>query len=272
MELTRAWQGSETARAFDGVACEYHRSNIENPILAHMRERVVAALHRHVRSHARVLDLGCGPGTDHPTLAASGYHVTGVDASPDMAREATQRAAQIEHGRAPVVYCQPIQYLRALGLGTFDAVFSNFGPLNCVPDLHDVAGQIRDSLEPGGVVVASVIGRVCPWEVALYLSRLDAQRAFLRFCTDAVGVPLKDGTVWMQYLTPSEFIRPFRAQGFELVSRQALGVVAPPPYMTGFARRYPHLLRHLLNIDSAVSGWPLLREMGDHSLVVLRRL
>ncbi|MFN7984724.1 MAG: methyltransferase domain-containing protein [Vicinamibacterales bacterium] len=271
MELTPTWQGAETMRAFDGVAGEYHQSNVDNPILADMRERVHATLQRHVASGARVLDLGCGPGTDHPTLVAHGYHVTGVDASPDMVREATRRAATIAKGTTPTVFCSPIQGLRRLGLGRFDAVLSNFGPLNCVPDLQDVAAQIREALVPGGVCVASVIGRVCPWEIGLYLSRMDLRRATIRFRPDAVGVPLKDGTVWMRYLTPSEFARPFRAEGFELLSKQALGVVAPPPYLIALADRKPGLLRRLQSWDSAVSGWPLFREMGDHSLVVLRR-
>ena len=46
----------------------------------------------------------------------------------------------------------------------FDAAFSNFGPLNCVEDLPAVARQLHEVLRPGGVLVASVIGRVCPWE------------------------------------------------------------------------------------------------------------
>lgn len=271
MELTQTWQGAETARAFDGVAGEYHRSNVENPILAHMRERVMAAVRMHVARGSRVLDLGCGPGTDHPALTAIGYQVTGIDSSPHMIREATRRAAQITHGRKPEVICQPIQHLGELRLQPFDAVLSNFGPLNCVPDLDDVATQIRDALKPGGLCIASVIGRVCPWEIALYLSRLESRRAFIRFRSETVGVPLKDGLVWMRYLTPGEFTGPFRACGFELVSQHALGVVAPPPYMTGFAERHPQLLYRLLAWDKAVSAWPVARHMGDHSLLVLRR-
>lgn len=271
VELTPAWHGAETVRAFDGVAEEYHQTNVDNPILMQMRGRVMATLQRHVRSGARVLDLGCGPGTDHPAMVAHGYRVTGVDASPDMVREASQRAAHIGVVGAPQVFCSSIQRLRGLGLGPFDAVLSNFGPLNCVPDLPDVAAQIHDVLAPRGIVVASIIGRLCPWEIALYLSRMDVRRAFIRFRVAPVGVPLKDGTVWMQYLTPSEFTRPFRGLGFDVLSQHALAVVAPPPYMTAFAHRHPALLRRLQAVDTVMSGWPGVREMGDHSLVVLQR-
>ena len=46
---------------------------------------------------------------------------------------------------------------------------SNFGPLNCVANLPTRRAPSPERLRPGGVLVASVIGRVCPWEIALYL-------------------------------------------------------------------------------------------------------
>ena len=39
-----------------------------------------------------------------------------------------------------------------LAAGTFDAVCSNFGPLNCVPDLAAVARGLASRLQPDGVM------------------------------------------------------------------------------------------------------------------------
>jgi SAM-dependent methyltransferase len=45
----------------------------------------------HLKSGAKVLDLGCGPGRDIALLRKRGYHVIGLDRSQGMLREAQRR-------------------------------------------------------------------------------------------------------------------------------------------------------------------------------------
>ena len=265
----RTW--FDTARAFDGVAAEYHDTNSANPILRHMRARALSALRRHAASGARVLDLGCGPGTDHPAMLAAGYSVTAIDISLEMVCRAQRRADATGGPHRPTIYCRSIDQLDTFEPGTFDAVFSNFGPLNCVDDLDRTARLVHDVLRPGGVFVASVIGRVCPWEIGLYLSRGNVARALLRFRQTAVPVPLKDGTVWTRYYTPGQVGKAFVRSGFIRSELHALGVVAPPPYLEAFAARQPQLVDRLLRLDAVVGGWPGVRGFGDHFLTVMRR-
>jgi len=261
----------DTARAFDGVAAEYHDTNSANPILRHMRARALSALRRHAAPGARVLDLGCGPGTDHPAMVEAGYSVTAIDISLEMVCRAQRRADATGGPHRPTIYCRSIDQLDTFEPGTFDAVFSNFGPLNCVDDLDRTARLVHDVLRPGGVFVASVIGRVCPWEIGLYLSRGNVARALLRFRQTAVPVPLKDGTVWTRYYTPGQVGKAFVRSGFIRSELHALGVVAPPPYLEAFAARQPQLVDRLLRLDAVVGGWPGVRGFGDHFLTVMRR-
>jgi SAM-dependent methyltransferase len=263
--------GLDTACAFDAVAHDYHVTNRANPILEHMRAQAIAALRRHVPAGSSVLDLGCGPGTDHASMLGAGYRVTAIDASPEMVRQARQRAASSDAPGRPTIHWRRIEDVAAFGRGVFDAAFSNFGPLNCVGNLADAVRQVRHVVRPSGVLVASVIGRVCPWEIALYLARGDVRRATVRFRSGPVGVPLASGTVWTQYMTPASFIRVCRDAGFRLRARRALCVVAPPPYLQAFAGRRPRVVRRLLALDDLVGGWPLVRHVGDHFLVVLER-
>ena len=204
----------DTQRAFDGVAAGYDRSNSENPTLYEMRERARHTIAAAVPSGSHLLDLGCGPGSDTMHFALRGYRVTAIDWSPAMVREAQRRVGAVGLSRQAEVLHMGIQELDRLPPARFDAAYSNFGPLNCVPDLLAAARLVGDRLRRGGVLVASVIGRVCPWEVALYLARGEWTRASIRFHTDLVPVPLEGRQVWTRYYTPVAFARTFAEAGF----------------------------------------------------------
>lgn len=266
-----AERSDDTSRAFDAVAADYHRTNTSNPLLAHMRARTMALLRRNVVSGSSVLDLGCGPGTDHPAMAAAGYRITAIDSSPLMVRQAQQVASALAVATRPLVRHGRIDDLSAFTPASFDAVFSNFGPLNCVPDLDAVAGELHRVLRPNGVVVASIIGRFCPWEVALFAARGDLRRAFIRWRRGPVPVPLNGGTVWTRYYSTRECTRSFHRAGFVTRCLVSMGVVAPPPYTEAFAARHPALVASLLSVDEVVGRWPLLRGLGDHFTVVFER-
>ncbi len=260
-----------TRRAFDAVAAEYDRSNDANPILRGMRERAVETVLSYAPPGARVLDLGCGPGADTETLARGHREVTAVDWSPRMADEARRRVRAAGLETRAEVLTLGVQELDGLRRGSFDAVYSNFGSLNCVPSLPDAARLIGDQLRPGGVLVASVIGRICPWEIALYASRRDWARCRVRLARGPVAVPLQAGTVWTRYYTPRQFQRAFTSAGFSRVSLRALGLFVPPPYMQAFAERHPALLARLERLDDRLGSSRGLRAMGDHFLIVLRK-
>jgi SAM-dependent methyltransferase len=264
---------ADTQEAFDRVADGYDRSNRENPILCAMRAR----LHRTVAAFApaggHLLDLGCGPGSDAVAFAVKGYRVTAVDWSPAMVEQARRRGRDAGvAGRVDVQHLG-IHELDRLEPGgpPFDAAYSNFGPLNCVVDLETAAQRIAERLTPGGVLVASVIGRVCPWEIALYVARGDRARATIRFRRGLVAVPLDGGTVWMRYFSPHEFETIFASAGLTRVSLRALGLFVPPPYLQAFADRHPSIVDGLQRAEDRCGGWPVLRGWGDHFLVVLRK-
>jgi SAM-dependent methyltransferase len=259
----------DTQAAFDGVAAEYGLSNARNPTLCAMRRRALDCFRRVVPAGSHVLDLGCGPGEDDEALAREGYWVTAIDWSPEMVKQARHRLRPVAD--RVTVHHLGIHQLDGLALGPFDAAYSSFGPLNCVPDLAVAARQIGGRLRPGAALIASVIGRVCPWEMALYLARGDLARARVRFARAPVPVPLGGRTVWTRYYTPGQFARAFEPAGFARVSLRSLGLLAPPPYLEGFAMRHPRIHSRLHRLDDFVGTWPVLRQVGDHFLIVLRK-
>ena len=267
----------ETQFAFDGVAATYDQSNAANVLLCAMRERTRAALERLMPSGSRLLDLGCGPGTDVVYFAKKGFRVTAIDSSAAMVDQAIRslRAAGLEgnDGQAAVQHLAIEDVGRGGAFETdwFDAAYSSFGPLNCVPDLFAAARAIAGRVRDGGALIASVIGRICPWEWAVFAARRDFGRAAIRFSRERVPVPLQGRTVWTQYYTPVEFARTFTRAGFQLLSCRALGLFTPPPYLDEFAGRHPRLMTALQRVEDLAGGWPGMRSCGDHFLIVMRR-
>ena len=205
-------------------------------------------------------------------MALAGFRVTAIDWSPAMVDQAQQRVSDAGVSERVDVRHLGIHEIDRLGApATFAAAYSNFGPLNCVADLPAAAARIADQLKPGGWLIASVIGRVCPWELALYATRGDLPRALIRFRRDLVPVPLDGRTVWTRYLTPREFAAPFRAAGMTRVSLQTLGLLTPPPYLQAFAERHPSLIDRLQRAEDRCGSWPVLRGWGDHFLIVMRK-
>jgi len=162
------------------------------------------------------------------------------------------------------------EFRRLDGEGGYDGAYSNLGPLNCVPDLADVARECARLLKPDGALVFTVIGRICPWEIAHYLRRRRWQRAKVRFARDVVPVGMNNHTIWTRYYGPREFYRAFRSD-FKLETYRGLCVFAPPPYLTWIRERHWGWYQRLWRTDRRMAGWPVLRELGDHFLIVMRR-
>jgi len=261
----------ETRRAFDTVAETYHDENARNPVIREMRRRTIEAITSRLAPGSRLLDLGCGPGPDAEVLGRLGYDVLAIDWSPEMVEEASRRIRA--SGLEPRVEVRNlgIHELDRLEAGEFDGAYSDLGPLNCVPDLPAAAHRIAQKLNPGGIFVASILGRVCPWEIALYGLRRDWKRLRVRFTSGFVPVPFYGRTVWTRYYTPAEVERTFADTGLERVALRSLGLLVPPPYLEGFASRHPGLVRALEKLEDGVASCPGLRQWGDHFLIVMRK-
>jgi SAM-dependent methyltransferase len=261
----------ETREAFDSVAGDYDGEGGNNAAIRDMRAEMWTWLDAVFAPASRLLDLGCGTGLDAVRMALAGHHVTATDWSAEMVRRTADRAARERLGdRVLTLHVGAHELGRVTETGAYDGAYSNLGALNCVPDLGEVSHQCARLIRPGGRLVFSVIGRVCPWEVSHYMLRGRWARVSVRYAHGQAPVRLNQRTVWTCYYTPREFYRPFR-ELFSLTHYRGLCVFVPPPYLIGFRERHPEWHRRLWRIDRQVAGWPLLRGLGDHFLIVMRK-
>jgi SAM-dependent methyltransferase len=261
----------ETQEAFDSVAPDYDGPRGNNALIQEMRAEMWRWLDATFPAVCRLIDLGCGTGLDAIRMAQRGHFITATDWSPLMVertRERAVREAVSAQVQSIAVGGQDLQLLD--GAGSYDGVYSDLGPLNCVPDLSEVSRQCARLLRPGGRLVFTVVGRVCPWEIFHYLLHGKWARAAVRFARGVVPVHMNRHTIWTRYYGPREFYRAFRGE-FTLERHRGLCLFAPPPYLGWVRDRYPRWYRLLWRLDRHIAGWPLLRAMGDHFLIVMKR-
>ncbi len=259
----------ETQRAFDSVAADYDGPRGNNELIQRMRRALWDAVSRELPPGGRLLDLGCGTGLDAVEFARRGFEVVATDWSAQMIERTSARAVAQQLASRITALHLGIQQLDLLNDG-FDAIYSNFGPLNCTPDLPAVAAQCARLLRPHGRLIFSVIGRICPWELAHYAVRGRFKRALVRASRGATAVSMNRHTIWTHYYLPREFHRAF-AGHFSLLSYRALSLFMPPPYLVAYYRRRRRWCERLGRLDDYWGASPLLRDMGDHFLIVMRR-
>lgn len=100
----------------------------------------------------RVLDLGCGAGTDSLVAAlmvGPGGRVTGIDMTPEMLAKA--RAAADELAVENVEFVEGEAEQLPFGDASFDVVISN-GVIDLIPDKDAVFAELHRVLRPGGRV------------------------------------------------------------------------------------------------------------------------
>jgi len=98
----------------------------------------------------RVLDLGCGAGTDSLVAAqmvAPEGHVVGIDMTPEMVAKA--RASAAELGAANVDFVESEAERLPFEDASFDVVISN-GVIDLIPDKDVVFAELHRVLRPGG--------------------------------------------------------------------------------------------------------------------------
>lgn len=265
---------AQVSAAFDRAAGSYAADYAANPIMAWLEDDTFDRLCALFPPGSRVLEIGCGSGEMALRLAAAGRNVLATDISSAMIDVARAAAADQPPAARITWRVAAAGQLDGLASGPLDGAYSNFGPLNCEPDVAQVARRLAELLPPGGAFLASVMNRWCAWELALGFARLRPREATRRLgsgwrtarMSAAPGQPPSEFPV--RYFSPGEFAGLFRPW-FRLETCLGYPTVVPPPYT---AARWPDAARRLAGVERRVRAWPGLRSLGDHFLVVLRRV
>jgi len=106
-----------------------------------------------VRSTDRVLDLGCGIGSQTLLVGRRCREIVGVDILPDAIETARAQARSFEGLVDAKFHCGPVERL-GLPERSFDKVFS-FCVIEHIPNCDEVLAELARLLVPGGELVLS---------------------------------------------------------------------------------------------------------------------
>jgi ubiquinone/menaquinone biosynthesis C-methylase UbiE len=259
------------AAAFDEAAVSYDSEFAGTTAGSWLRESVWSRLAPFVKPGMRALDLGCGTGEDALWLARSGCHVTAADGSPAMLQQVAAKASRSNFEQAVRIVRLDLNAPSASLPFTqsFDVVVSNFGAINCVTDLPLLGHKLAAWVKPGGTLALIFMGRFCAWETAYYLARLDRNAA--RRWSGRALASVGQETVEVRYWSRAEMLNALRPS-FRLLAAHGIGTLLPPSYLFHWVERRPRFFSRLARWERRMSNiWPLSR-MGDHTLIVARRL
>lgn len=149
-----------TSSAFDPGASRW-LANVDKVRQVVRQELVARQLAYHLGdASARVLDVGCGQGTQAIRLARAGHRVTGLDSSDRMLDACRTALAEEEddgtRARVELVQGDGGTALDLFGPASFDAVLCH-GVLMYLPDPTPLLRSLVTTLAPGGAL--SVLAR-----------------------------------------------------------------------------------------------------------------
>jgi ubiquinone/menaquinone biosynthesis C-methylase UbiE len=256
------------AEAFSRTAEKYDSFAEDHPHLTRMRNKVYSHVMRYIPRGARILELNAGTGTDAVRLAQRGYFIHATDIAPGMLNRLRDKVNTL--GLQDRVTMEETSFLSLENVQSapFDAVFSDLGGLNCIPNLTPVIQQLPTILKASGTVTWVLMPHICLWEMA-EVFRGNFSLAFRRFARGSVRANLEGLNFDVYYFSPQQVIGCF-GDDFELLALEGLSVITPTAESKNFAKWHPRLYHALSWLDDKLSPhWPWYA-WGDFYILTMR--
>lgn len=252
-------------KAFSRQSSNYDEYDKSNPTLTWMRNLVMKHALNFLRPNDKILELNSGTGIDAQFFAERGFTVHCTDLSDGMVEQMKIKFSTGRFsGKISVQQCSFTE-LDKIGDRKFDFIFSNFGGLNCIPDLKEVTKFFPSLLNKNGRVCLVILPPVCPWEI-VQLFRGKFNIAFRRFKNEGVLANVEGVKFRTYYFSASQVMKAL-GMSFKLLKLESLALFTPIPQMEKIPKKFPELARVLNNIDEKISGIFPFHKIGDHIIV-----
>ena len=251
--------------AFSRQSVIYDDYDVSNPTLTWMRQQVRKHALKYLRPNDKILELNSGTGLDAVFFAEKGFDVHCTDLSDGMIEQIKLKTAKLNlPGNITYQQCSYTE-LDKVKDKKFDFIFSNFGGLNCIPDLKEVTKFFPNLLNKNGRACLVILPPVCPWEL-IQIFRGKFTFAFRRFGKDGTLANV-EGIKFQTYYFSTKDLMKALGKEFRLLKSKGLGIFTPSPQMEKIPKLFPGFTIMLNRIDETVSGIFPFNRIGDHIIV-----
>lgn len=259
---------------FDSIASNYDEHIFGNEVNYLLRERSLILMERVFSSPSRLLEIGCGTGTETIELLKRGHHIVATDVSSKMLDIVSQKAKRIGLESQLTTIKLNGEQLESLiptyGKNAFDGIYSTYGAINCIRNLNNFPTKLHSLLNSDGKLVFGIYNRYCAPEIVGYLAKFKPKSAFNRLKNTAPEGESRFCIDVFAYSMP-EVMRMFSSH-FKLVYREGVPVIILPSNFVRYVRMFNGRMDTLKRLDYWLGRrWPFSM-LGDHFLMVMKPL
>ncbi|MVM30918.1 methyltransferase domain-containing protein [Spirosoma sp. HMF4905] len=257
--------------AFTKQSAVFDQTYASNSIVSYKREKIRSHVEKYVKTGSTILELNAGTGQDAVYFAQKGYSVHATDISEGMLSQLQKKVDRLE--LADLISHEQISFLdleKLTNKGPFEAIFSNFGGLNCTQSLDKVISTFAPLLKPNGYVTLVIMPPFCLWEF-LHVVRGHFKVAFRRLFAKKGAKAHIDGVHFLCWYYPPSYVIKQLKKEFDLVSLEGVCTIVPPSYMEGFPDKYPGLWQFLKRAEAKFSTKFPFNRIGDYYAITLQK-
>ena len=252
-------------KAFTRQSIIYDDYDRENQTLTWMRQQVMEHVLKYMRPNDKILELNSGTGIDAEFFANKGFTIHCTDLSDGMIEQLRKKFSSGNFSDRITVQQCSFTELDKIGEKKFDFIFSNFGGLNCIPDLKESTRFYPSLLNKNGRVCLVILPPICPWEI-IQLFRGKFKYAFRRLKRKGILANV-EGIKFETYYFSANTVMRALGKNFKLLKLESLALFTPIPQMEKIPKKFPWLARLLNKMDEKISGIFPFNRIGDHIIV-----
>jgi ubiquinone/menaquinone biosynthesis C-methylase UbiE len=257
--------------AFSRQSAVFDELYSSNTIVNYKRRRVRSHVLAYLKPQSRILELNSGTGEDALFFASQGHHVHATDISTGMRQVLKNKVKQAGMNHLVTDEICSFNNLENLqNRGPYDAIFSNFGGLNCTSQLDKVLASLPALLKEGGTATLVIIPPFCLWETLL-IFKGQFKTAFRRFFSKNGRTAHIEGQYFKCWYYSAGYVNKHCPAGLNVIRTEGLCTIVPPSYIEGFAEKYPLIYRWLKNKEDRLKNtWPW-KHIGDYYIISLKK-